>query len=150
MVVEIGRRASAFSVDEITPIPGSGKKRQSAEPPPLGVVEFFGKRDIRGEFASQFVEEFRLHEVVVVGNVEGNDALALKGFREFAADAVQVGFLHDKDQVRPANVALRDHNPGVLLRADGADLVSRDSLEQLLRGKAAKPVSTADKEQLLD
>jgi len=68
------------------------------------------------EFESQFVEEFRLHEVVVIGNVKGNDALALKGFRELPPNPVQVGFFHDKDQIRPANVSLRDDDPGVRLR----------------------------------
>jgi len=115
-----------------------------------GIAEVIGKRDIGAELASQLIDKFGLHEFVVVANVESNDALALKGLRKFPPNPVQVGFLHDEDQIRPANVSLRDDDPGVRLRADGANLISRDALEQLLGGKAPKPIPAADKEQLLD
>ena len=56
-----------------------------------------GKHDIWTKFASQFIKQFGLHEIVVVRDEKRDDSLALKGFREFAADAIQMGLLHDED-----------------------------------------------------
>lgn len=46
-------------------------------------------------------DQFRLHEVVVVGDVEADDALALQPAAEAALEPGAVGALHDEDQVGP-------------------------------------------------
>ena len=115
----------------------------------LSIAGFGWKENIRAEFSSEFVEQFRLHECVVVGDLEGDDAFVFEGVGEFAAEAIQVGFLHDEDDVGPADVAGGDDDAGVGLRAGGADLIGGKALEEFFGGEAAHPVPAADEEELL-
>src|SRR4051812_45963989 len=74
----------------------------------LGIAGFIRKHDMGSKFTSQLVQQFRLHELIIVGDVKRDDPLALDGLREFGADAIQVRLLHDEDYVSPTDVPLSD------------------------------------------
>ena len=103
---------------------------------------------VRSQLCTEFVKEVGLHEFIFIRNVEANDPLAMHSFRELAAKPVKVRFFHAKDDVGPANVPLGDHNPGIRLCSCRAGLVGRKTLEKLLCGETAKPVPTANEQQL--
>lgn len=54
---------------------------------------------MRPDLLLQQRHQLGLHEIVVVGDVEADDALALQVFPEAALELGAVGALHDEDQV---------------------------------------------------
>ncbi len=117
--------------------------------PDAGLAALIGSRkgDVRGNFRVQFVDEFRLHELVVVGD-EQDGALVFEGLGELAAEAIEMGFLHEKNDVGPADVSLGDDDAGAGLRARGANLKTGNAAEDALRGEAANAIAAAEEQQL--
>ena len=67
-------------------------------------------------------DQLGLHEIVVVGDVEADDALALQVFPEAALEFGAVGALHDEDDVGPGEVVGRDRLLRIGRQAGGGGL----------------------------
>ncbi|MCS6625644.1 hypothetical protein N0B44_22275 [Roseibacterium beibuensis] len=66
--------------------------------------------------------QFGLHEGVIVGDVEADDAPALQVFAEAALEFGAVGALHDEDQVGLVEVVGRDRLLRIGRQAGGGGL----------------------------
>ena len=104
-------------------------------------------REMRPYFGSQFVDQLCLHILIVVRDVKHDDTLACQCVAQLKPHSVQVRLLHCENDIRPANVALGDDNPGIRLSPRRTHLESRDACEYRLGGKAAKAIPAAHKQQ---
>lgn len=104
--------------------------------------------DVPSNFGSQFLHKLWLHEGVIVRNVQCDNALAAQDFCIFPPQPTEMGLLHDEDDVPPADVPFRDHNPGVGLGACRPNLKTGNTLENLLSGQAPKPILAAHEQEL--
>lgn len=100
------------------------------------------------QFRSQFIDELRLHEYVVIGDVQADGSPGLHRLREFPPETIQVRFLHADNEIGPAEVAFGDDDAGVGLRSDGPRLKSGHAFEHLFRGQAAHAILAAHEQDL--
>lgn len=78
--------------------------------------------EARHDLLLQQRHQFRLHEGVVVGDVEADDAGALQMGLEAALQFGAVGALHDEDDVGPFEVVRRDRLLRIGCQAGGGGL----------------------------
>ena len=96
----------------------------------------------------KFLQQLGLHELIVVCDLQRDDAFPGERLRVLAADATQVGFLHEEKDVSPTDVPFGDDDAGAWLGSNRADLVRYKALEKFLRRQAPALVSTADEQEL--
>jgi hypothetical protein len=77
------------------------------------------------DFATKFIEQIGMHELVIIRDVKTNDPLTLKGVRKLSSQSINVRLLHAKDDVGPTQMAFRDNDARVGLRANGTGLIKR-------------------------
>ena len=93
-------------------------------------------------------DQFRLHEVVVVGDVEADDALALQPAAEAALEPGAVGAFHDEDQVGPVEVVGRCRLLRIGRQAGGGGLDAGAGGEDALGRGGAEAVAGAEEEEV--
>ena len=93
-------------------------------------------------------DQLRLHEGVVVGDVEADDAGVLQVRPEAALEFGAVGALHDEDDIGPVQQLRRDRLVRVGGQAGGGRLHARPVGEDLLGGGGAEAVAGADEEEV--
>lgn len=108
---------------------------------------FIGQGDMLTELASKFIEQIRMHELVIIRDVKTNDSFAFEGFRKLSSQSIHVRLLHAKDGVGPTQMTFGDNDARVGLCANGADLIVRRTVEQFFSRQAAQSVSAANEEQ---
>lgn len=96
----------------------------------------------------QLVDEFGLHELVVIRNVQSDNTPAFERFGKLLPESVQVRFLHKKDNVRPPEMPFSDNNTSLRLRASRAHLKAGKATEDAFGREAPNPVTAADEEEL--
>ena len=105
--------------------------------------------DIRRELCAEFIHERRIHKFILIGNVERDDFFRIDDFRKAHLEALQVRFLHNKDEVRPLQMTFGDMDSRGWLCARGSGIVSAMALEETFRGQASDFVAAANEEKLL-
>jgi len=98
---------------------------------------------------AELVHERRIHKFILIGNVERDDFFRIDDFRKAHLEALQMRFLHNKDEIRPLKMTFGDMDSRGWLCACGSDIVSAMALKQTFRGQASDFVSTANEEKLL-
>lgn len=101
-------------------------------------------RDLR----LQFIDQFFLHECVVIWNVKGHHVLSIQRIAKFQSQLVRVRTFHAEDNVGPSYVAFRDNYTRFGLCAGGANLQTWRAFKDLFGSQAPKAVPAADKEDL--
>jgi len=104
--------------------------------------------DVGGELGLQDGDQLGVHERVVVGDAQRDQALAGERFGEAFAQAVGVLALHAEDEVGPAEVAGGDLDTGAVLRAGRACGIARMVFKQRLGRRAAPLIARADEEEV--
>jgi hypothetical protein len=92
-------------------------------------------------------DQFRLHEVVVVGDVEADDALVLQPAAQAAPEPGAVGALHDEDEVCPVEVVGRHRLLRIGRQAGGGGLDAGTAGEDPLGRGGAEAVAGAEEEE---
>ena len=92
--------------------------------------------------------QFGLHEPVVVGDVEADDALALQVGLEAALEFGAVGALHDEDEVGLVEVVGRDRLLRIGRQAGGGGLDAGARGEDALGRGRAEAVAGAEEEEV--
>ncbi len=77
------------------------------------------------KLGTKFIKEIGMHELVIIGDVKTNDTFALERFRKLSLQPIRMRSFHAKNDIGPTQMPFRDHDPGVGLRADGANLIVR-------------------------
>src|ERR1043166_4447962 len=83
----------------------------------------FGQRDMANKLRAKFIDQIRLHELVVIGNVKTDNFLAAERFGKFPSQTIHVRLLHAKDQVGPSDMSFGDNDARVRLRSNRTDLI---------------------------
>jgi hypothetical protein len=91
----------------------------------------------------QQLNQFRLHEIEAVGNIQTHKLFPSQGIREALLEFHSVLLLHHEDQLRPFKLFGTQLAVRVRREACGVGLDAGRS-EHLLRRGAAEPVSAAD------
>ena len=99
------------------------------------------------DFRLQFLNQFLLHEPVIVRNMKRHDLLFAKGRAEFLSQFLEVRFLHHKDHVCPADMPFCDNNPRFWLCPGGANLISSSAGENLFCCQTPKTVPAANEQE---
>ena len=92
--------------------------------------------------------QFGLHEIVVVGDVEADDPLALQAPPEAALEFGAVGALHDEDEVGLVEVVGRDRLLRIGRQAGGGGLDAGAAGEDPLGRGGAEAVAGAEEEEV--
>lgn len=87
---------------------------------------------MRGQLVAQFLQQFRLHELELVGNLQSHDLFAFEHLWKLSAQQGQVTLLHDENHVRPAEMPLIYNDSSARLRARRASLITRNPFHELL------------------
>ena len=87
--------------------------------------------------------EFRLHELIPIGDIQANDFLSLQGRREPLPELGPMLLLHHENQIGPFDLLCTQHAVRIGRRAGGIRFDSRAG-EQVLGGGTAELVSAAD------
>lgn len=95
----------------------------------------------------QLLNQLRLHEFVVIRDVQANDLFTRQLRLIFLTQPAKVLLLHHKNQVSPANVARCNFNPGSRLSSGRAGLNSVNAMKDLFRSRTPPSVSAANEEQ---
>jgi hypothetical protein len=103
------------------------------------------EREVLRDPGLKSVDELLIHVLVIVRDVEADDALPSDFLAELLLQPIQMPLLHHEDQVGPTEVPGRDPDSGALLCADRADVVTTDPVEDRLGGEASKAILAADK-----
>ncbi len=94
------------------------------------------------------LDEVGIHELVVVGNVEDVDLFVGEFLAEGGEHARLVLFLHDQDEIGPADVTDSQSAPGLAAGAGGLDgdawFVAPDTLSR----RAAPLIAAADEQDV--
>ena len=106
------------------------------------------KDQVLGYLCVKLVDEFGLHELVVIWNMQSDNTLAFERLGKLLPEAVQVGFLHEKDDVRPPEMPLGHDDAGVGLRASRAHLKAGEAAEDAFGREAPNTIPAADEEEL--
>lgn len=88
-------------------------------------------------------DQFRLHELVIVWDVEADDRFTVQCITKLCAQPVQVLFLHDEDQIRPSDVPSSHPHPRPGLGAGRPCPTAVIAVKQPLSGRAAPTVAAA-------
>lgn len=99
-----------------------------------------------GEPDLEQIDEFRLHEGIVVRDVEADDSRVLEVAFEAFGQPRAVGFFHDDDDVGPFDQFSGAGVVGVGIQAGGGDFEVRARGEDVLGGRAAEFVAAAEEE----
>lgn len=92
----------------------------------------------------QPLDEFRLHEVVIIRNVETNHLLPNQCFPVLFPQATEVFLLHDEYQVCPTQMTRRDSDPSSRLRAGRTCLNAIYPMKYSFRSGTAPAVAAAE------
>ena len=84
---------------------------------------------MRGYPGPELVNQLRLHEFVLIGNMQRDDASPIHDLGISLAKTVQVGFFHHENNLRPTEQPFTCHNPGLRLGSAGAHLNARNIAE---------------------
>ena len=90
----------------------------------------------------------RIHEFVVVGNVEADDPFALQAGAEFPVQLGAVGLLHDEDDVGPLDLFGRQQHVRAVRDAGRVGFDPRPSRKDLFGGRAAEAIGAADEKDV--
>ena len=104
--------------------------------------------EVRRDLALQNLDQFRIHEAVVVGDAEDGDPGVSKVRHKPPADLALVPLLHHQDEIRPFEVFGGEAFFGIGLEAGRCDAHSRPVAEYVLRRGAAQAVAAADEEHV--
>lgn len=88
--------------------------------------------DVRIEAGLQKINQFRVHESVVVRYVEANDSFVGEEVGVFFLKSSLVLLLHDENQVCPSDVASRDFDTSVYFSARRSHGVTVEAVKELL------------------
>ena len=102
--------------------------------------------EMRAQLGAQQIDQGGVHELVVVGDAQGEEGLVAELGGEALVHPGRVGLFHAKDQVSPADVAGGDLDARAIFGAGGAGLVKRVVAEQRLSGRAAPFIESTDEE----
>ncbi len=105
-------------------------------------------REEVGAFRFEQRDEFGLHVLVVVRNVEDGDLFAAESVAELAIQAFAVDRFHDHDEVGPFQLFLAEGNEGVVIEAGGVDFDARVVRKDSFRRWAAEFVLRAEAENV--
>ena len=94
--------------------------------------------------AFQHPHQNRIHEFVVVWNVEADDPFALQAGTEFPVQLGAVGLLHDEDDVGPLDLLGRQRHARAVGDAGQVGLDPRPGRKDLFGSWAAQAVGAAD------
>ena len=97
---------------------------------------------------AQNVDQFRVHELILVGNVEDVGGLAGDCIWIVGQQARAVFLFHGEDYVGTLDVGCGDTTAGARTRAGGADLKRRMIPPHALCGRAAPLVPAANEEHV--
>ncbi len=97
------------------------------------------------QFRAQPVDEFRIHEAVIVRNRERHQWLVFQLVGKTGVQAIGVAAFHAKNDVGLADVTIGDFSAGTIFRPGGAGLIARMILEERFRCWTAPLVARADK-----
>jgi len=98
-------------------------------------------RDLRLEKGHQY----RIHEVVLIGDVETHDALPIQMRSELLAKPVPMGLLHHEDQLRPVQQLRGKHILCIMVQPYRRDLDPLPQCNDLLRCRATQPILAVHK-----
>jgi hypothetical protein len=103
---------------------------------------------VAGNPGLEQADEVRVHEFVLVGDVQADHAGLAEVRFEFGRKLEAMGALHHKDDVRPLQQLGRDRVFRIVVEARGGRLDAGPVREDLLRRWAAEPVLAADEKNL--
>jgi len=95
----------------------------------------------------QLINQGGLHVAIFVGNVQTDDVLTVQGTREILLQSAAVLFLHDEDEVRPANVTLIDTDPGMRFSSSRLHRIPGYTLKHMFGGQTPDLILAANKQE---
>ena len=94
----------------------------------------------------QQIHQFRLHEFVIVGDVQANDFLLRNVFRKFVLQTAKMFLLHYKNEIGPGEMAGGNPDSRTGFGAGGTGLDSVHPIKDFFGGETAPTVSAADEQ----
>lgn len=101
--------------------------------------------EVLADLAFQQFLQFRVHESVVVMDIEADHFFAGDNVGIFLRYPPQMLFFHTKDQISPSQQPGSDFDAGVLFGSCGAGPVPVIAVEELFRSQAAPFILAAQK-----
>lgn len=93
------------------------------------------------QFRAQPLDEFRIHEIVVIGNAERDLRLVFQFVGKAGAQAIGVFAFHAKNLVSPADVTVGNFDTSPAFCSGGAGFIARMILEKRFRRGTAPLVA---------
>lgn len=93
-------------------------------------------------------DEVGVHERVIVRNIEDGDSFACEGRLELSIQAGAMDFLHDKDDICPLDLLLRNGDLSVLIEAGGICIDSGEVCKDRFGGGATEFIAGTEEEDV--
>ena len=90
----------------------------------------------------------RIHELIVVGNVEADNPFAIQAGAEFPVQLVAVGLLHDEYDVGPFDLFSRQQHVRAVRDACRVGFDARPGRKDLFGRRAAEAIGAADEKDV--
>ena len=98
--------------------------------------------------AFEHPDQNRIHELIVVGNVEADDPFAIQAGAEFPVQLVAVGLLHDEYDVGPFDLFSGQQHDRAVGDACRVGFDARPGRKDLFGGRAAEAIGAADEKDV--
>jgi hypothetical protein len=103
---------------------------------------------VAGNLGLEYANQFRVHELVLVRDVQADDTLVAQVWFELGRQLRAMGVLHDKDKVSPLQKLRRNRTVCVEADARGGSLDAGPISEYLLRGRTAQAILSANEKDV--